>query len=733
MTATPEPIPAFATAPPPSPSPSPRRRAVAEPSRLRPARSALPVSHTLGALFDPRSVAIVGASDNRQKWGYWLARGALAGQGRRRVYLVNRRGTEVVGSRSWRSLADLPDPPELVVVATPPGTVRSEVEQGLEAGARCFVVITTGIGDPASLRDELELAELVQSRGARLLGPNCMGVVDHAAALRLCWGTVPAGQVGLVSQSGNLALEIGRLLGRAGQGLSRLVSLGNQRDIDAAEVLQSLVEHERTRVIAAYIEDFRDGRRLARALTSARSAGKPVLLLAAGRSAASSRAARSHTGALVSPLEVVDAAVAEAGALRLDTAGELVDAAVTLLARNVQGGSRVAVVADGGGQGALAADALAAASLSVPPLGDATVSRLRGFLPAVAGVTNPVDLAGAGEADIRNYASVVGALLTAPEINAVVLSGYFGDYVTSSPQLAEAESAVAETLADASADAARPVVVHSMAATETPALRVLRRRGIPVFDRIEHAAAAIANAARWAALSPAEVPPYVIAPPAGDGSYQRTRELLAGYGLSFPAARFVADADSAAGAAADIGYPVVLKAMGLAHKTEACGVALDLRDEPALRAAFATMRRRTRSVAFAVEAMVACPGSVELIMGVRQDASFGPVAMAGIGGTAAELLADTAVGLAPLTHQRARRMLGSLRQAPLLTGWRGARPIDLDAAAAVLVAVARAGAEHPEYSELEVNPVLAHPGGATALDAHGVLAPPPAAADDGDE
>ena len=551
-----------------------------------------------------------------------------------------------------------------------------------------------------------------------------MGVVDHAAALQLCWGTVPDGQVGLVSQSGNLALEIGRLLGRAGQGLSRLVSLGNQQDIDAAEVLQSLVEHDRTRVIAAYVEDFRDGRLLAQALASARAAGKPVLLLAAGRSAASGRAAKSHTGALVSPLEVVDAAVTEAGALRLDTAGELVDAAVMLLARAVPGGSRVAVVADGGGQGALAADALAAVGLRVPPLCDTTASRLRHLLPAAAGVTNPVDLAGAGESDIRSYASVVSALLGTPETDAVVLSGYFGDYATSSPHLADAESAVAGTLADASAAAARPVVVHSMATAETPALRVLRRRRVPVFDRIEHAAAAIANAARWTALSPAEVPRFAIAPPAGDGSYQRTRELLAGYGLSFPAARFVADADSAADAATDIGYPVVLKAMGLAHKTEASGVALDLRDEPALRAAFAAMRRRTRSASFAVEAMMRRPGSVELIMGVRQDASFGPVAMVGIGGITAELLADTAVGLAPLTRDRARRMLGSLRQAPLLRGWRGAEPIDLDAAAASLVAIAAAGAEHPEYSELEVNPVLAHPGGATALDAHGVLAPP---------
>ena len=176
----------------------PRSRAAAQPPVLgRPEFPALPaaadirVREPLQTLFDPRSVAIVGASANRQKWGYWLARGALAGLDRRQVYLVNRRGAVVLGSRSWPSLADLPESPELVVVATPPGHVRLEVEQGLQAGARCFVVITTGVGDPASVRDELELAELVRSRGARLLGPNCMGVVDHAATLQLCWGAVP--------------------------------------------------------------------------------------------------------------------------------------------------------------------------------------------------------------------------------------------------------------------------------------------------------------------------------------------------------------------------------------------------------------------------------------------------------------------------------------------------------------------------------------------------------------
>ena len=284
----------------------------------------------LDALFDPRSVAVVGASDNPEKWGYWLASGALSGRDRRAVHLVNHRGGALDGEPFLPDLASLPVPPEHVVVAVPPRHVRPVITDGLAAGARCFTVITSG---GATAEEERALAELVTARGARLLGPNCMGVVDTTSELRLSWGEFPSGGLGLVSQSGNLALEIGRLLARSRQGFSRFVSLGNQRDIDAADALESLIAHGPTRALAAYIEDFRDGRRLARVLAAAHAAGKPVLLLTVGRSAASGRAAASHTGALVSARATVEAVCRDAGALLLDTAGELVDTAVYLLAR----------------------------------------------------------------------------------------------------------------------------------------------------------------------------------------------------------------------------------------------------------------------------------------------------------------------------------------------------------------------------------------------------------------
>jgi acyl-CoA synthetase (NDP forming) len=695
-----------------------------------------PAPSGLDALYDPASVAVVGASDNPAKWGYWLASGALSGRDRRAVHLVNRRGGQLDGTPFLPDLAALPAAPEHVVVAVPAPQVRQVVADGVAAGARCFTVITSGGSDAA---EERSLACLVTSHGARLLGPNCMGVVDTTSRLRLSWGDFPAGGLGLVSQSGNLALEIGRHLARAGQGFSRFVSLGNQRDIDAADALESLIGHEPTRAIAAYVEDFRDGRRLARVLAAAHAAGKPVLLLTVGRGPASGRAAASHTGALVSPYATVAAVCRDAGALLLDSAGELVDTALYLLARDRRGAPpgraprRVAVVGDSGGQGALAADACAARGLDVPPLAPETVQDLGAALPPGAARENPVDLAGAGEADLGTYARVARTLLRGADTDAVLLTGYFGDYASADPAQTDRECEVAHALADAATETARDLVVHTMA-RDTPALAVLRERGIPVYERIDQAATAL-SAATGLELSAAEPPggtePSREGPsgeepsgePLSDGGYARVRELLSSYGMTFPAASFVEDADAAVRAAGAIGYPVVLKAMGLAHKTEAGGVALGLGDEAAVRAAFGRMRDATRAARYAVEAMTAPPYAHELIVGVRRDPAFGPVVVVGAGGVTAELDADTTSALAPLSPARARALLLGLRRGPLLTGWRGAPGVDLDAAAAAVCALTRAAVDHPELAELEVNPLLVHPGGALALDAHAVLAP----------
>ena len=326
------------------------------------------MTRNLEALFDPRSVAILGASSDPSKWGHWLARGALGGESRRSVFLVNRNGSEVLGRPTYRSLADLPERPELVVLSVPQASFEEAVDASLAVGAKALVVISAGLGEsgPVGRARERAVVERVRAAGASLLGPNCLGVFDAGTELDLSAHDVTGGPVGLVSQSGNLALEIG-LLGRdVGLGFSRFVSLGNQADLEAAELIEAFAAHEPTRAIAVYCEDFRDGRAFARAGRAAVEAGKPVVLLAGGASEAAARAALSHTGALASDLAAVDAACRAAGIERVSSPKELVDLLGALLEGRRPRGRKIALAGDGGGHSVIAADHAAAHRLELP-------------------------------------------------------------------------------------------------------------------------------------------------------------------------------------------------------------------------------------------------------------------------------------------------------------------------------------------------------------------------------
>jgi acyl-CoA synthetase (NDP forming) len=672
----------------------------------------------LTPLFEPASVAVVGASDDPVKWGNWLARGALRGASRRAVYMVNRRGGEVMGMRAHRSLAELPEPPELTLLAVPPVSLEQAMDEAIAAGTRAVVVITAGSadGDAGGARD-LALARRAREAGVILLGPNCLGIFDATAELELVPNDLPRGSIGLLSQSGNLALEIGVLAEAAGLGFSRFVSLGNQADLEIAELIQELSHHDATELIAVYVEDFRDGRAFARAAEAAASRGKPVVLLAVEHSEAVGRAVRSHTGALASEGAAIGAACRAAGMYRVGAPLELVDLAQGLLGAAAPRGRRVAVLTDGGGHGGIAAALSGAAGLELPALSAGLREALRSGLPATAAVANPIDLAGGGESDIHSYGRTARTVLASGEVDALLMSGYFGGYTDHTETLAGGEAAAAEALADAVAESGRPLLVQTMYPGGAAA-RALRRRGVPVYPTIERAVGVLARLADRAGREPREVPELPApAEPIADSGYMGARALLGAAGVPFAPARVASTAADAVAAAAEVGYPVVLKALGTLHKSDVGGVVLGLRDEPALAAAFAELNERLAPPAVAIERMAPLDAGVELLVGARWDARFGPVALAGMGGVFTEVLGDVAVSLAPLDEATARELLLSLRAAPLLTGARGRPPLDLDAAASAVAALSRVAAAHPEIAEIEVNPLLALPQGALGLDA----------------
>ncbi len=396
------------------------------------------MTRDLTPLFEPRSLAIVGVSADPGKWGYWFARDAAKGIHRRRVHLVGRSGGELHGLTVHRSIADLPEPPDLVVLSVPAHALEQAVDESLAAGARALVAIAAGLGElgPEGVERERAIVARVRAAGAVLVGPNCLGVFDAAAELDLASNPLPAGPLGFVSQSGNIALETGLLLGDLGLGFSRLVSVGNQADLDVTEVVANLAAHDGTRVIGVYCEDFRDGRAFAE---TARTAGKPVVLLTVGRTAAAVRAAHSHTGSLTSDLDAVDAACRAAGVHRVDTPRQLVDAVQALLAAQRPSGRRVGVVGDGGGYGAVASDLLGLHDLDLPVLSDLTQSVLRSSLPPTAATANPVDLAGAGEQDTFSFVRATRTLLEADGLDAVLFTAYFGGYSALSDELRERE------------------------------------------------------------------------------------------------------------------------------------------------------------------------------------------------------------------------------------------------------------------------------------------------------
>jgi acetate---CoA ligase (ADP-forming) len=680
------------------------------------------LTRDLRPLFDPRSVAIVGASATPGKWGYWLAQGALQAEERRAVFLVNRNGGEILGRTAYRSLAELPESPELVVITVPADGFEEAVEGALDSGAKALVVISAGLGEggPEGRERERVAVERIRNAGALLVGPNCLGLFDAETNLHLSSNSVPSGPIGLISQSGNLALEVGMLAGDAGLGFSRFVSLGNQADLEAAELIDDFREHAPTRVIAVYCEDFRDGRAFARAAQQTVEAGKPVLLLAGGGTPASARAARSHTGALVSDLVAVEAACAAAGIERVATPKELVDVAVARLGAPPARGRRVGIAADGGGSTVIAADLAPAHGLDLPQVSHKTSSGLQAILPPTAATENPVDLAGGGEYDVFNFARVVELLLRSDDLDSVLLTGYFGGYGTYSEEHAAREVEAAAAMAKYAADVGKPFVVQTMY-WRSAAAEALRDGGMPVYRDLEGALRGISALVGAGSARPSGVPDLPEpAPPVGAAGYWEARGLLEAAGVEFAEARSVKHAQEALAAADDLGYPVVLKALGHVHKSDAGGVAVGLADPVALERQLSAMTTLKASE-YSVERAAPVDDGIELIVGSRRDPRFGPVTLVGMGGLYTEVLVDVAVALAPIGEADAERLIGSLRGAPLLLGARGRPALDVPAAARTTAALSRTAAEHPEIEELEINPLLILPEGALGLDARIVL------------
>ena len=515
------------------------------------------------------------------------------------------------------------------------------------------------------------------------------------------------------------------LLERCGLGLSRFASIGNQADVRLPELVEHLAGHEPTRAIAIYAEDVSDGRAFVEAARQA-AQHKPVILLNSGRSAAGARGAASHTGALVTSDAVIAAACRDAGIVRVDSPGELADACQAFVRSPRARGRRVAVIADGGGHGSVAADLVSASGLEVPAFSEQLMARIEPQLERAGSVSNPVDIID-GADGLASFTGIVRACLESGEVDSVLLTGYYGGYALYSDDYRASEPREAAAMAALQDELERPIVVHSIFADTVGEGTDLRAQGLAVYERSEQAVRALA-ALTTPPPTPAAAAPTPGSVMRGTPGYVEARALLLEAGIAYGEGAPARDADEAVMLADRLGlYPVTLKAVdaGLVHKSDVGGVRVGLADAGELLAAAREITERLSPALLFVERTADVRDGVELVVGATRDPRFGAVVLVGLGGILVETLRDTAVALAPLDAAAAERLLRSLRTAAVLDGVRGRPAVDAGAAARAVVALGDAMAAHPEIAELEINPLLVTPRAAVALDARVALHPTP--------
>ena len=700
----------------------------------------------LDMLFKPRSVALIGATDRKGSVGAVVLRNLRRAGFRGELLLVNQRHRILDGMPVYPEVAALPHPPDLAVIVTPPDTVPGLVAALGARGTRAAVVITAGFGELGDAGRALQRAALDAARPhlLRLVGPNCVGIIVPQIGLDASFSHLapPSGDIAFVSQSGAMITAMLDWAAPRGIGFSHIVSLGDMADVDFGDMLDYLAADASTRAILLYAEGITHGRKF---MSAARAAarGKPVLVLKAGHSIAGARAAASHTGMLAGSDAVYDAVFRRAGMLRVGHMAELFDAGETLALTRPQQGDGLAILTNGGGAGVLATDALEAAGGRLATLAAETVAQLDRVLPATWSHGNPVDII--GDAPGERYAAALGALIAERSIDAFLI-------LNCPTALAEPEAAaraVIEAVASAPRDALRGRNIFTAWLGEHSAAAARRRFGaaqLPTYETPEAAVCGFLHRVRYQhnrallmEAPPARPDPFepdveavrtIIATGLRHGrpwlDAEEVAAILAAYGIPQPPARNAADAEEAAEVAAAIGFPVALKIRSpdITHKTDIGGVALDVADPAHVRAEAATLFARVRAArpearidGVIVQQMVRRPGAVELLVGLSEDPVFGPVVVFGQGGTAVEIVQDSAVALPPLNLLLARGQMAQTRVWRLLQAYRGRPEAAIDAIAEVLIRIGQLAAEHAEIRELDINPLLADAAGVVALDA----------------
>lgn len=678
----------------------------------------------MAAFFRPRGVAVVGVSTSTEKLGYGIARNLTGSGYPGAIHFVGQRGGSLFGRPVYTDLAQVPDPVDLAILILLPQATPGAIQACSARGVQAAIIVSAGFREagPEGAALERECLAAARAGGVRLLGPNCIGVINTSLPLDTTFLQSPlpaAGDIGFLSHSGAFCAAIIDWSRGEGFGFSQIVSLGNQADVNETDMLAALVEDEPTRAIALYLEGVSDGRRFVQVATDA-ARHKPVIALKAGRSEPGQEAAASHTGAMAGSEAAFDAAFEKAGVLRAATGEQLFDWARALADCHLPRGRRIAILTDAGGPGVIAADALEREGLQLATLSESTRAALGAYLPPAASAHNPVDmLASASPEDYRcclqwllSDLGVDGALVILPP-----------------PPMFKAE-AMAEAIIPPIQNSDKPVVVALLGSTLIQqAALTFQQAEVPSYPFPERAASALgalarrADFLRWQAAETIGVQPAIRSRPGGLAPGAPAEELLSAYGIEALPVRQAHSAEEAADLAAQMGFPLVMKiaSADLPHKSDVDGVLLGIDSAAACSLAYAQLVGRVSAAR--PEARIdgvhlqrqAAPGQ-EVILGAVRDPQFGPLVMFGSGGVEVEGLKDTSFALAPLSASEAEWMVSRTWAGRKLRGFRSIPPADHQAVIAALVRLSLLVSDHPEIEEVEINPLRVLAKGAVAVD-----------------
>lgn len=673
--------------------------------------------------FSPQSVAVIGASRDEGKLGHGVLKNLLQYGYKGKVYPINPKADEILGLRAYPSVLEVPGEIDMAVVVVPAPIVAKVLEECGQKGVRGVVIITAGFREVGGqgLKEEKRLAEIASRYGMRIIGPNCLGLIDTLSSLNATFSpSMPKrGDIAIMSQSGALLVAILDWAVAEEVGFSRVVSLGNKADVDEVDILEAWGEDPYSKVIAAYLEGVEDGKRfmeVARRVTPK----MPVVVIKAGTTEAGARAVSSHTGSLAGSEKAYDAALRQSGIVRANSMEVLFDYAFAFSQQPLLKGNRIAIVTNGGGAGIMASDEVERVGLKMASLSRETIERLRERLPPEANIYNPVDCL--GDADAQRYGYALETTLKDENVDGVIAS-----FTT---QVVIHIEDVAKAIVQIAKRHEKPVFASFMGGRISQAgIEVLRDHGVPNYpfpERAVRAMLAMYQRRRFLDSPPREVERFEAHTQWVEELFQQVRSegrltvgdaearrVMEAYGIPLPQSVLAKNPDEAVEAAEKIGYPVAMKIASpdILHKTDIGGVRLDIRGPDEVRDSFDLLNYR--ALRFMPEAEIwgvlvqeMVEGCHEVLVGMSRDPQFGPLLAFGLGGIYVEALRDVTFRIAPLARWEAKEMLSEIRGYSLLRGVRGERPADLEAIVDCILRLSQLVTDFPEIVELDINPLI---------------------------